>query len=203
MLTFPVIFRSSWPLTAVSCSGLHVLVLWVCLMKSLPPIPHQIHTCCSVYNLPSLLLMTDWNYSGVIRVQTYKNGVRQPLRIWSRTCLYTTKNLTFLWPVLDPRTGLALFRATPASCILVVLRSPLSTVQPFWTPVYPYLIGTLTCQIQLYFLKHLCNFEGFALISLTHFIVQWGTIQLLLESVSCHSLTKLPINIILFQSGLF
>ena len=88
MFTIPVIFRSSWPLTAISCSGLHVLVLWVCLMKSLPPIPHQIHACCSVYNLPSLLLMTDWNYNGVIRVQTYKNGVRQPLRIWSRTSLH-------------------------------------------------------------------------------------------------------------------
>lgn len=151
MFTIPVIFRSSWPLTVISCSGLQVLVLWVCLMKSLPPIPHQIHTCCSVYHLPSLLLMTDWNYNGVIRVQIYKNGVRQPLRICSRTCLYTTENLTFLWPVLDPRTGLALFRATLGSCTLVVSRSPLSTVQPFWTPVYPYLIGTLTCQIQLYF----------------------------------------------------
>ena len=75
--------------------------------------------------------------------------------------LYTTENLTFLWPVLDPRTGLALFRATPASCILVVLRSPLSTVQPFWTLVYPYLIGTLTCQIQLYFFKTLMKFWRF------------------------------------------
>ena len=93
--------------TVIACSGLHVLVLWVCLMKSLPPIPHQIHTCCSVYNLSFLLLITDWNYNGVIRVQTYINGVRQPLGIWSRMCLCTTENLTFFltWPRSKDRSN--------------------------------------------------------------------------------------------------
>lgn len=30
-----------------------------------------------------LILMTKRNYNGVITVQAYKNGVREPFRIWS------------------------------------------------------------------------------------------------------------------------
>ena len=32
-----------------------------------------------------LILMTSRNYNGVIAVQAYKNGVGEPLRIWSQT----------------------------------------------------------------------------------------------------------------------
>ena len=49
-----LLFRISWSLNGISCSGLNA-GLWVSLMKSLSPILHWIHTYCSVSNLLSLL----------------------------------------------------------------------------------------------------------------------------------------------------
>lgn len=47
--------------------------------------------------LPKMLeVITNWNFSGVILVQAYKNGTGQPLRIWSQTSCCITENLKFL-----------------------------------------------------------------------------------------------------------
>ena len=132
----------------------------------------------------SLLLKTNWNYNGVITVQTYKNGVSRPLRIQSQGCLRTSENL-FLWPVPDPRTGLSLFRKHLTSCILIFSRSAIVTVQPFWTPANDYFNRNPYLPAPTVILdKHFCNFVNFALISLHIFVVQQSVTQLFLESLS-------------------
>lgn len=178
-----------------NCHLLWVYMYWYCgsvYQVSASHSPPNPYLGCSVYNLPSLLLMTDWNYNGVIRVQTYKNGVRQPLRIWSQdvSLHHWEPDISLTCP-RSGRTGLALFRATiPASCILVVLRSPLFNCAAILDPAYPYLIGTLIRSNYTLF-KTLMY-----LVALPHkphpscSPVGYHS-QLLLESVSCHSLTKL------------
>ena len=103
-----------------------------------------------------------------------------PLWILFQICSYITENLNFLNHNKVKTIVLA------ASCSLLVSRSPLVTMQPFWTPTNPCLTNTLTsCQFQSKFLtNNVPNFEVLAFISLFCFAVLWNTTQVLPESLS-------------------
>ena len=48
----------------------------------------------------SMVMMTNWYYNRVVKSESgIQTGVKQPLRIWSQTCLCTTENLNCLWTV--------------------------------------------------------------------------------------------------------
>ena len=144
-------------------------------------------------------LMTDWNHNGIIIVQAYKmesdshwvSGLRYvsaPLRIWT------------FWTVPNPRQPPAIFR-TSVSYNLV------ANMQPLQTPTNPCLTSTLTSCLSNHNSGQItCNWNlaVFALISFLYFVVQWTTIQVLLEPVlpDC-SLNQPQINVSLFQSSLF
>ena len=69
-----------------------------------------------------------------IKFKKKKSGIGLSLRIWSQTHPCTTENLNFLWTVPEPWTPWGIFRIIPASCKLMVISSPLVTMQPFRTP---------------------------------------------------------------------
>ena len=67
-----------------------------------------------------------------------------------------------------------------SSCDFMFSRSLLVVMQPFWTPTWRPKGSTLTCQLQLQFLNNLHSLW----FCLSHFVVLWNIIQVLLESVS-------------------
>ena len=126
--------------------------------------------------------LSNWTTTA-ITFQVYKNGSQGAIENLAKelslhhlelevsfTCIRPRERIS---PIQRPRERISLIQSN--TCHLhSVSRFPLSTLQPFWTPVDPCLMGTLTCQVQLYFLTdNLWNFIGFALISLPHFVVWW------------------------------
>ena len=103
----------------------------------------------------SVVIMTNWYYNRVVKLESgIQTGVKQPL-IWSQTCLHHWK----LEPSLNctrSKTLPAIIRTTWASCSLLLPRSPLVTMQSFQTPNN---LSILTAhQIQLQFLiNNSCN----------------------------------------------
>ena len=116
--------------------------------------------------------LSDWTTTG-ITLQVYKNGSQEAIENLAKELSLHHLELDVSFTCIRPRERISPLQSN--TCQLhSVSRSPLSTLQPFWTPVDPYLMGTLTCQVQLYFLTdNLWNFIGFALISLPHFVVWW------------------------------
>lgn len=68
----------------------------------------------------------------VITAQESENGVRRADKDQVSECLHP-RELDLLCTASKPRLPPAIFETTSASCNLMVSRSPLVTVQPFWT----------------------------------------------------------------------